>query len=89
VLPRAFSKTGIDVENVQDVVERKLMEYGHYDVARRYIVYREDRAKARALRGESEGEIERPREIKVLRSDGSSASLEWEQNPSCSKSCMH
>ncbi len=35
-----------DVEQIQDLVERVLMEHGHYTVARKYIVYREERAKA-------------------------------------------
>lgn len=40
----------IDVEKVQDVVEVMLMKHDHFDVARHYITYRNERAKARALR---------------------------------------
>lgn len=36
-----------DVETVQDLVERTLMEHGHYDEAKAYILYRAERAKAR------------------------------------------
>lgn len=36
-----------DVEKVQDLVERTLMEHGHYDEAKAYILYRAERAKAR------------------------------------------
>ncbi len=36
------------VEDVQDVVERKLMERGFYDVAKGYILYRSEHADARA-----------------------------------------
>lgn len=42
----------VDVERIQDEVERALMRYEFYDVARRYIVYREEHARMRKLRGE-------------------------------------
>lgn len=35
------------VENVQDVVEKKIMEHGFFDVAKAYIIYRYDHAKKR------------------------------------------
>ncbi len=41
----------VDVERVQDIVEVSLMRGGHFDVAKSYILYREHRAEARALRG--------------------------------------
>lgn len=49
----AFALKGqeLEVEKIQDFVETELMEAGHHAVARRYIVYREERKKARALRG--------------------------------------
>lgn len=52
-LARAASGDDLDVEAIQDAVERHLMKAGYYTVARRYIVYREDRKKARALRGDT------------------------------------
>lgn len=36
-----------DVEGVQDLVEQTLMEHGHYEVGKAYILYRADRAKRR------------------------------------------
>lgn len=42
----------LEVERIQDLVEEELMRQGYHSVARRYIVYREDRRKARALRGD-------------------------------------
>lgn len=39
----------IEIETIQDRVEELLMEQGHYAIARRYIVYRAERSKARAL----------------------------------------
>lgn len=46
----AGSDTGAEVEAIQDRVEVLLMRGGHYSVARRYIVYRAEHTKARALR---------------------------------------
>ncbi len=40
----------IDIEKIQDIVEICLMQHGHYSVARRYIVYREEHAKKREQR---------------------------------------
>lgn len=51
----------LTVEGIQDIVEIKLMETGHHDVARDYIVYRDEHKK---LRKDS------PRALKVLRRDG-------------------
>lgn len=38
------------VEDVQDIVERALMETGHADIARAYIIYRHERSRLRAAR---------------------------------------
>ncbi|MBX7143644.1 MAG: ribonucleoside-diphosphate reductase subunit alpha [Oligoflexia bacterium] len=51
------------VEGIQDVVEAKLMEGGHHEVVRNYIVYREDR---KQLREDS------PRNLRITRRDGQS-----------------
>ncbi len=48
----ASSDKGVGVEEVQDAVEMLMMKHGLYRVARRYIVYRAEHAKLRALRGE-------------------------------------
>ena len=49
-----IAPTLLDVEKIQDTVETELMRQGHYNVARRYIVYRQERARIRAVRGETE-----------------------------------
>jgi len=41
----------IHIEEVQDIVEKVIMAAGYHEVAKRYILYREDRAKARRSRG--------------------------------------
>ena len=40
----------VSVEKLQDLVEMQLMRFGHYKVAKRYILYGEDRTKARSLK---------------------------------------
>lgn len=61
----AQAQTGasLTVEGIQDIVEVKLMESGNYEVARSYIVYRDER---KQLRDDS------PRNLKVMRRDGKS-----------------
>jgi len=44
----------VDVERIQDFAETQLMESGEFRIARRYILYREARSKARALHGEAQ-----------------------------------
>jgi len=39
----------LEIELIQDAVEVALMRHGYHHVARRYIIYREERRKARAL----------------------------------------
>ena len=43
----AATESGVDVEVVQDEVERELMRHEFFSVARRYILYRESQAKRR------------------------------------------
>jgi ribonucleoside-diphosphate reductase alpha chain len=52
VLSKAVRGELVDVERIQDWAEQVLMEHGHHAVARSYILYREERRKARALRGD-------------------------------------
>ena len=50
---RGYERRGIeevDVEQIQDIVEQQLMGAGLYDVARAYILYREEHKKARNRR---------------------------------------
>lgn len=41
------SRTSIDVEEIQDIIENQLMMHGHNDVAREYIIYRQKHANLR------------------------------------------
>jgi ribonucleoside-diphosphate reductase alpha chain len=58
---QAFGGACLTVEGIQDLVEVKLMESGQFEVARNYIVYRDEQ---KALRADS------PQNIKILKRDG-------------------
>ncbi len=40
----SLNKKRMLVEDIQDIIEEKLMEFGHYDLAKKYIIYRYNRA---------------------------------------------
>ena len=42
-------KDVIGIEKIQDLVEKTLMDSGNYDIAKSYILYREERSRARFL----------------------------------------
>ena len=77
----ASTDQGVDVENVQDAVEMLMMKHGHYRVARRYIVYRAEHAKLRALRGEEGFADEGPERVQthVELDDGSRVTFDPER----------
>ena len=50
----AATESGVDVEMVQDEVERELMRHEFFSVARRYILYRESQAKRREQMADDE-----------------------------------
>jgi ribonucleoside-diphosphate reductase alpha chain len=77
VAPLASQHQGIDVERIQDLVEMGLMSRGHYRVARRYIIYRSEHAKIRALRGEPT--VVAPPAIHVLLDDGTRVPLDTQR----------
>ena len=60
----ATKGTCLTVEGIQDIVEVSLMDQGHHDVARDYIIYRDQH---KLLRDDS------PQNLKVTRRDGSKA----------------
>ena len=80
VVQRLFSRAirgeELQIERIQDAVEEALMVQGHTHVARRYIIYREDRRKARALRGDRDVTGHVQAELHVVLRDGSKEVLE-------------
>ncbi len=76
VIARAVKGDALEIEIIQDVVETKLMEAGHHSIARRYILYREERRKARALRGERTTEGIPQAQLSITLPDGSREMLD-------------
>jgi ribonucleoside-diphosphate reductase alpha chain len=76
ILARSVRGEHLDVERVQDEVENQLMSAGYHRVARLYIIYREDRKKARALRGELDQSGSPQSRLHVTLKDGSRQILE-------------
>ena len=68
----------VGIEEIQDAVEQQLMRFGHYSVARRYIIYRQDRARARALR-EEKVEPESEAELFITNLDKTTQKLDWSE----------
>ncbi|MFO1417494.1 MAG: ribonucleoside-diphosphate reductase subunit alpha [Methylotetracoccus sp.] len=60
----------LHIEDIQDQVELALMREGHHKAARAYVLYREDRARARAVTGPQEAESVEDA-LQVTRPDGS------------------
>jgi ribonucleoside-diphosphate reductase alpha chain len=69
VAPFGSQPSGVDVERIQDLVEMGLMSLNHYRVARRYIIYRSDHAKMRAIRGDAPIAVADP-PVQVVLADG-------------------
>ncbi len=63
----------VHIEDIQDQVELALMRNGHHEVARRYVLYREERARARAV---DLAVPPREQTLRVRRADGSVAPLD-------------
>jgi ribonucleoside-diphosphate reductase alpha chain len=80
VIHTAFARTAkngdLEIERIQDLVETHLMEAGHHSIARRYILYREERRKARALRGERTVEGSPQAQLFVTATDSSREPLD-------------
>lgn len=57
----------IDIETIQDIVEQQLMGSGHHAIARSYILYRDERKRARALKS---GEPSQKKSLTITDDDG-------------------
>ena len=68
----------IHIEDVQDQVELALMRSGEHKVARAYVLYREERARARES-GDVDSASDRSITINVVRRDGDRAALDMER----------
>ncbi|HKH20506.1 MAG TPA: ribonucleoside-diphosphate reductase subunit alpha [Gammaproteobacteria bacterium] len=67
------------IEDIQDQVELALMRGDHYKVARAYVLYREEHAKARAAQSAQAIDIKADARLKVNLPDGGSKPLDIER----------
>lgn len=79
VIQKALNNFGINLEEIQDVVEMQLMRFGHYTVAKKFIVYRQEQSKARKIRSEHAAETEHDDQSQIIikQADGSLRALDW------------
>ena len=72
-----FNDATPDVESIQDLVERQLMQNGHYNTVRAYILYRERQKDKR--RSEEAEAVEKlaQNELRVIHSDGTSENFSY------------
>ncbi|GLO40157.1 MULTISPECIES: ribonucleoside-diphosphate reductase subunit alpha [Pseudomonas] len=78
----------IHIEEIQDQVELALMRAGEQKVARDYVIYREQRAKERATRVNTESVVEPHPSIRITLADGSLAPLDMARlNTIISEAC--
>ncbi len=70
VVAIALHGNELQVEKIQDEVEAQLMQQGHYSIARRYIVYREEHRKVRLLQEKDQRQIEEELVLHVSDPDG-------------------
>ncbi|WP_168581784.1 ribonucleoside-diphosphate reductase subunit alpha [Gephyromycinifex aptenodytis] len=73
----------VHIEHIQDQVELALMRAGHHQVARAYVLYREEHARARSAR---QPEQSQPQEsgtrlpaVGVVLADGTSVPADWQR----------
>ncbi|MBJ9977200.1 ribonucleoside-diphosphate reductase subunit alpha [Pseudomonas sp. S75] len=78
----------IHIEEIQDQVELALMRAGEQKVARDYVIYREQRAKERATRVNTDSVVEPHPSIRITLADGSLAPLDMARlNTIISEAC--
>ncbi len=68
-----FSEFFPNVENIQDLVEKHLVLAGHYEIAKAYILYRDERRKVREQAKKRAIEDARLGKLTVKRGDGKTA----------------
>ncbi|MEQ1906158.1 MAG: ribonucleoside-diphosphate reductase subunit alpha [Pirellulaceae bacterium] len=69
----------ISVEKVQDLVEAELMRAEFFSVARRYILYRNERAKMRQLRSPDAMQLDEAPTLTMLNGEGQTEALDMDR----------
>ena len=67
------------IEEIQDVIEKELMESGYFDIAKAYIIYRAERTKAREKSKEKAQEKLEKKTLQIIKSDGRKQTFDIEK----------
>ncbi len=87
VITKRFPEGGVlHIEDIQDQVELAIMRAGYQDVARAYVLYREERAKERSQSNTTHAD-DLPITKNILLSDGSSIPLDPKKFSASIKDC--
>lgn len=70
IILEADNEKVLTIEEIQDVVENKLMEFGYFDIAKKYIIYREKRAFERSKQKEAIQEKLKENTLEITKSNG-------------------
>ena len=70
-----FTDSSIGVEDIQDVVEKNLVKHGLYEISKRYILYRENRAKIRDEKKKTAAEKAEQGSLKLRKKSGTLVSF--------------
>lgn len=70
IVENTFKDKIPQVEDIQNIVEREILNKGHFDVAKAYIIYREERARQREEKLKEVLERIEKEELKVTKRDG-------------------
>ena len=74
-----FTDSSIGVEDIQDVVEKNLVNHGLYEISKKYILYRENRAKIRHEKKKTIAEKAEQGRLKLRKKSGALVSFDKEK----------
>ena len=74
-----FTDSSIGVEDIQDVVEKNLVNHGLYEISKKYILYRENRAKIRHEKKKTIVEKAEQGRLKLRKKSGALVSFDKEK----------
>lgn len=69
----------LEVEEIQDIVENTLMELGFFDVAKKYVIYREYRNHQRKIHKEQSQELLEENKLEITKSNGKKEVFQMEK----------
>lgn len=67
------------IEEVQDIIERVLMQEGYFDVAKAFIIYRNERSQRREEKREKAEKMLESKKLKITKANGEKEAFELEK----------